>query len=122
MQLASWTVDYKATSKNGEITLDAGWQIGYKRQMEFYQWLLRGNGFTVSNTGYFVYANGDKSPDAFNDRLEFNTKIIPYEGDDSWVDPAIHAAHACLVGDEIPGSGADCTFCAFQQTVQGHLG
>ena len=26
-------VDYKATSKNGEVSMDAEWQIGYKRQM-----------------------------------------------------------------------------------------
>ena len=51
-------VDYKATSKNGEVSLDADWQISYKRQMEFYQWLLRKNGFKVSNDGYFVYCNG----------------------------------------------------------------
>src|SRR3990167_11231825 len=38
-------VDYKATSKEAEVTLDAEWQDGYKRQMEVYQWLLRQNGF-----------------------------------------------------------------------------
>jgi len=27
-------VDYKATSKNDEVNLDAEWQDGYKRQME----------------------------------------------------------------------------------------
>ncbi|NCU42517.1 MAG: hypothetical protein EOM19_07450, partial [Candidatus Moranbacteria bacterium] len=48
-------VDYKATSKNGEVSLDAEWHIGYKRQMEIYQWLFRKNGFRVSDTGYFVY-------------------------------------------------------------------
>ena len=42
-------VDYKATSKDGEESLDADWQIGYKRQMEIYQWLLRKNGFKVSD-------------------------------------------------------------------------
>ncbi len=52
-------VDYKATSKKGEVSLDAPWQITYKRQLEVYQWLLRGNGFKVSDTGYFVYCNGD---------------------------------------------------------------
>src|SRR3989344_884637 len=51
-------VDYKATSKDGEVSLDAAWQIGYKRQMEIYQWLFRQNGYRVSNTGYFVYCNG----------------------------------------------------------------
>ncbi|MCK4805914.1 MAG: PD-(D/E)XK nuclease family protein, partial [Candidatus Pacebacteria bacterium] len=51
-------VDYKATSKNGEVSLDADWQISYKRQMEIYQWLFRKNGFKVSDTSYFVYCNG----------------------------------------------------------------
>ena len=53
-------VDYKATSKNSEVSIDADWQISYKRQMEFYQWLFRHNGFQVSDTGYFVYCNGDR--------------------------------------------------------------
>src|SRR3989344_4751052 len=36
-------LDHKATSKNSEVTLDAEWQDGYKRQMEIYQWLFRHN-------------------------------------------------------------------------------
>src|SRR5687768_18339188 len=62
-------VDYKATSKDGEVTLDADWQIGYKRQMEIYQWLFRKSGFRVSNTGYFVYCNGNTDKEAFDGRL-----------------------------------------------------
>ena len=53
-------VDYKATSKDDEVNLDAEWQDGYKRQMEIYRWLFINNGFKVSDTGYFVYANGKK--------------------------------------------------------------
>jgi hypothetical protein len=34
-------VDYKSTAKGTEVTLDADWQIGYKRQMEICQWLFR---------------------------------------------------------------------------------
>jgi len=34
-------VDYKATAKGGEVSLDAEWQKGYKRQMEVYQWLFK---------------------------------------------------------------------------------
>ena len=37
-------VDYKSTSKDTEVNLDAEWQDGYKRQMEVYQWLLRQKG------------------------------------------------------------------------------
>ena len=52
-------VDTKATAKEGDITaLDKAWHDGTKRQMEMYLWLFRQNGFPVSDTGYFVYANG----------------------------------------------------------------
>ena len=51
-------VDYKSTAKNGEVSLNADWQISYKRQMEIYQWLLRQNGLDVDPTGWFVYCNG----------------------------------------------------------------
>ncbi len=35
-------VDLKATSKGGEVTLDANWQGGYRRRVEFSQWLPLG--------------------------------------------------------------------------------
>ena len=72
-------VDYKSTSKDGEVNIDAEWQGAYKRQMEFYQWLLRKNGFKVSDTGYFVYCNGRRDREAFDGKLEFDIKIIPSE-------------------------------------------
>lgn len=115
-------VDYKATAKADEVTLDADWQIGYKRQMEFYQWLLRHNGFDVSPTGYFVYCNGDASRDAFDSKLHFDIKIIPYDGDDSWVEPAIHAAHATLNRGTLPESSSDCDFCAYRHATREHEG
>jgi len=106
-------VDYKATSKDGEVSLDADWQIGYKRQMEIYQWLFRRNGFDVSRTGYFVYCNGRTDGPAFDARLEFDIKLIPYEGDDAWVEGAVHDAQAALGRDEIPTAGANCDYCAY---------
>jgi PD-(D/E)XK nuclease superfamily len=107
-------VDYKATSKDGEVSLDAEWQIGYKRQMEIYQWLFRQNGFEVSPTGYFVYCNGSTDREAFDARLEFEIKLIPYDGDDSWVPQALMGAKECLMSDTIPASGSDCDFCKYR--------
>lgn len=110
-------VDYKATSKKEEVNLDADWQIGYKRQMEIYQWLFRRNGFNVSTTGYFVYCNGVTDREAFDGKLEFDVKLLPYVGDDSWVEGAILAAIKCLASDELPSSGSDCDFCRYRQAV-----
>ncbi len=109
-------VDYKATSKDGEVTLDAEWQNDYKRQMEIYQWLFRQNGFKVSATGYFVYANGKRDRAAFDGKLEFDVTIIAYKGDDGWVDGVLRAARRCLDGD-IPAPGKNCDYCAYRQAA-----
>ncbi len=110
-------VDYKATSKEEEVNLDADWQIGYKRQMEIYQWLFRRNAFRVSNTGYFVYCNGDSDREAFDGKLEFDVKVIPYEGNDDWVEPTIINIHECLRGDQVPDAGPDCDYCLYIKSV-----
>lgn len=110
-------VDYKATAKDAEVTLDAEWQIAYKRQMEFYQWLLRMNGFRVSDTGYFVYANGDRSAPAFDGKLEFKVKLIPYVGNDSWVEDALIGAKNCLELEKIPKYTKSCEFCQYQEKL-----
>lgn len=111
-------VDYKATSKEEEVTLDADWQIGYKRQMEIYQWLFRKNGFKVSDTGYFVYCNGNADKEAFDGKLEFDIKIIPYKGDTSWVEKTIQDAIDCLKSDSLPEPGEDCDYCKYRKAVK----
>ena len=115
-------VDYKATSKNEKIeALDKAWQDGYKRQMEIYQWLLRKNGFKVSDTGYFVYCNGITDKKAFDAKLEFEITLIAYKGDDSWVDNVVLEAHKCLNGNEIPESGDNCDYCEYISAVNSEM-
>ncbi len=111
-------VDYKATSKNGEVSIDADWQIAYKRQMEIYQWLLRKNGFKVSKTGYFVYCNGRTDRRAFDKKIEFDIKIIPYKGDDSWIEKALLDIKECLMSNQIPNPEQDCDYCKYRQAVK----
>lgn len=111
-------VDYKSTSKEEEVTLDADWQISYKRQMEIYQWLFRRNNFKVSSTGYFVYCNGDTGKETFDAKLEFDIKIIPYEGNDSWIEPKIFELHKCLTESAIPEPGPDCDFCLYNKALK----
>ncbi|MDZ7799111.1 MAG: PD-(D/E)XK nuclease family protein [Patescibacteria group bacterium] len=107
-------VDYKATAKKDEITeLNKDWHDSYKRQMEVYQWLLRKNGYKVSNTGYFVYCNGIADKKAFDKKLEFRVNLIPYQGSDKWVDKTIKNIYQCLNSDNIPAADPDCDYCAY---------
>jgi len=108
-------VDYKSTSKEGKVGIDAEWQNSYKRQMEIYQWLLRKNGFKVSNTGYFVYCNGKKDKEAFDGKLEFDIDLIPYKGDDSWVEGHISKLKKLLNSEKIPPYTETCDYCKYQK-------
>jgi len=115
-----FVVDYKATSTSKPITLDGEYGESYKRQIEIYQWLLRRNGFSVSDTGYFVYVNATKDRDRFSGRLEFKEEIIPYVGSDAWVEPAIIAAHRCLNNNSVrmlPESSPSCAHCKYIEAL-----
>lgn len=110
-------VDYKATAKDREVNIDSDWQMSYKRQLEIYQWLLRGNGFTVSDTGYFVYTNVNVGAEGFGNALSFTTKLIPYTGKTDWLNQTLLDMKACLEGD-MPAVGAaamggECDFCLY---------
>ncbi|MEX0652312.1 MAG: PD-(D/E)XK nuclease family protein [Candidatus Paceibacterota bacterium] len=110
-------VDYKATSKDGEVNLDAEWQNGYKRQMEVYQWLFRQNGFTVSDTGYFVYVNGKTDVDTFDGKLEFDIKVLSYTGEGSWIEPILSDIKECLLSERIPAAGKECDYCPYREVA-----
>jgi len=112
-----YIVDYKATSTSKEISLEDEYKQGYKKQMEIYQWLFRQMGFKVSKTGYFLFANAGKNRPEFDGKLEFETSIIPYEADDSWVESTIVDIKKCLDSDEIPASGEECEYCAYRKLI-----
>lgn len=115
-------VDYKSTSTTKKIDLNDGtpWKDGYKRQMEIYQWLLRQNGFKVSNTGYFVYVNADTDQNAFDGKLVFEEEIIAHKGKDDWIEKAIIDAHTCLRKKKVPKCSKECEWCQYRLAAYAH--
>ncbi len=124
-------VDYKAkaskddpstflkpkTKKNGDIVKTERYKISYKKQLEIYQWLFRKNGFKVSNTAYYIFANAQKDKEAFNDKLDFQKHLIAYEGNDNWVEPTLLAIYECLSKDNLPESSEECDYCAYRKKI-----
>ncbi len=114
-------VDYKATAKAKPVTQlgpVGGWQDMYRRQMEVYQWLLRANGFAVSDTGYFVYATGTQDRAGFNDVVDFETHVFPHHGNSDWVEKTLHDMKSCMESDVMPpvgtaAMGGECEHCAY---------
>jgi hypothetical protein len=112
-------VDYKSTSKPGTITTldDSSWNEQYRRQMGVYQWLLRNNGFTVSSTGYFVYANATTDKKAFDGQLEFEVTIVPSEGSADWIDDILPEIKNTLDSDRLPATGKACEYCPYREAA-----
>jgi len=117
-------VDYKATAKDKPVTKlgpKGGWQDMYRRQMEIYQWLLKQNGFEVSDTGYFVYATGTQDRDGFNDKVDFETHVFPHHGNSDWVEQVLLDLKACLESEKMPpvgtaAMGGECEHCAYARS------
>ncbi len=112
-------VDYKATATTKAISLEDEYKQGYKKQAEFYQWLLRKKGFKVSDIAYFVFCNGLKDKEAFDGKLEFDLSILAYQGDDAWVEPTILEIKKLLNSKKVPSPSDTCEYCAFTERVSG---
>ena len=108
-------IDYKSTCKDTEVSIDAKWQISYKRQVEIYQWLFRKNNFNVSDIAYFVYANADKNRDKFENVLKFDTKIIPYLGSTNKIEKILFEIKELLDTEYIPEKNKYCNYCQYRE-------
>lgn len=118
-----YVVDYKATAKDKTLNdLDpvGGWHDSYRRQMEVYQWLLRQNGFKVSDTGYFVYANARGQEVEFGGVVNFEVNVFSYKGDEKWIEPTLADIKKTLEGDMPPVGdgplGKGCESCAYARS------
>ena len=110
-------VDYKSTCVPGKPDLDKSWHDQYRRQIEVYQWLFRENGFDVSETGYFVFANAKDDAATFDGALNFDLSLVPHEGDTSWIDSTLSDIRTLLSSDTIPSYGKWCNLCPYRDAA-----
>jgi hypothetical protein len=115
-------VDYKSTARYAPVKElgTESYHDSYRRQLDFYAWLLNGNGLITSETGYLFYVTGRKGAAGFMGRLEFDPTLIEHKIDTSWIEPFLKEANSVLAGP--PPSGAeDCNWCQYRATVSSIL-
>lgn len=71
-----------------------------------------------------MYANGNSDKEAFDAKLEFDIALIPYKGNDAWVEPTLVRMKEVLSSDEIPEygigtafGGKDCEYCTYRDSA-----
>lgn len=118
-------VDYKSTSIKTEgrgIDMNDRWKGAYKRQMDIYIWILKQEGFDVSDIGYFLYCDGDRFTDEpfLNEkdaRMIFKMHLFPYESDQRWVESALKGIYSLLRQDDCPEHKEGCEHGDFLESV-----
>ena len=118
-------VDYKSTSQKTEgreISLDDKWKGAYKRQMDLYVWVLRQKGFEVSDTGYFLYCDGDRFTDQVflredDAQMRFKMSLLPYEVVTNWIEPALFKIKELLGEGFPPEHSPQCEYGEFIRQI-----
>ena len=115
-------LDYKAQAKDQDVETESYLSnihhIGYKRQLDFYAYLLTKNGYEVDDTGYFYVCNAYRCDQVdFDGRLSFYQTLVPYELDMSWIDVKLDEMVDCLNRDSIPEETESCENCAFNREL-----
>ena len=109
--------DIKATSKNefdwSETFNKYDYPKAYKRQLEMYQWLLKKNGFKVSQDAFIIYFNGRKNEKFFKNTLSFDSHVIKLKCSTDWVEQAIIDTVQLLKSKTFPKPSPTCEQCTY---------
>jgi hypothetical protein len=114
-------VDYKSTSQKSagkEITLDDWWKASYKRQMDFYIWVMNRLGLDTSSVGYFLYCDGDRfTEEKFlhqgHATMQFKVTLLAYQSDLSWIEPTLMNIKKLLDAKNCPDHLEKCEYGKF---------
>ena len=81
--------------------------------MNFYAYLLKGMGFDVHPTSYFLVCNAKRDDDGFHKTMNFDEYLIPYNWDMSWIEEEVDEMVALMNQHQIPQPHESCKNCAY---------
>lgn len=118
-------VEYKSTYRSDDPELEGATMESYMRQVEFYQFLLRKNGFQVSDRAFVLFVNADPHADlekeVFDSSGEFYhmphrpPALRSFIGNGEWIPHALEEISKLLKQDEFPPHSSNCDHARFLQ-------
>ena len=90
--------------------------------MDLYVWVLRQKGFEVSDTGYFLYCDGDRFTDQVflredDAQMRFKMSLLPYEVVTNWIEPALFKIKELLGEGFPPEHSPECEYGEFIRQI-----
>ena len=113
----TYQVSSKSQQKNEEVSqetyFNGPYKEGYKRQLDFYAYLLKGMGYKVSSDAYFYICNAKEVDEGFHGKMLFDEVLIHYEVKTEYLEDDIQKMIDVMNTDNIPESHLSCENCAY---------
>ena len=109
--------DYKSQQSNYGVSqstyFNSPYKDGYKKQLDFYAYLLKEMGFKVSNDSYLYICNAINENKGFNGKMIFDEVLVHYKVNTSYIDSKIQSMIDVLNTPKPPQSNESCENCAY---------
>jgi hypothetical protein len=53
--------------------------------------------------------------------VRIKSSLLPYEGNDSWVEDILFDIKTCLMNDQLPELSGSCDYCSYWDAVKKHV-
>ena len=115
-------LDYKATSNKNDpdyVNSSQEYHKSYKRQLDFYAYLLKLNNYKIFKTGYWLICNAtDENQKTFEGKLSFKITLLSYDLKTDYIEDILVELERCLKLEKPPSSGKYCSNCIWQNQVR----
>lgn len=109
--------DYKSQHKKDGVSqetyFDDPYKDGYKRQLDYYAYLLNGMGYKVSSDAYLYICNAKEIDEGFHGKMLFDEVLIHYKIKTDYLETEIQKMIDAMNSENIPNSHESCENCAY---------
>lgn len=118
-------VDYKSQQSDYEVTQDNYFNKkhtdSYKRQLDFYAYLLKGEGYKVSSDAYLYIMNAKQNPEGFQGKLIFDEILIHHKSRTDHIEISVEKMINTMNSDQVPEPNKSCENCAYAKQFSNYL-
>ena len=109
--------DYKSQHKKDGVSqetyFDDPYKDSYKRQLDYYAYLLNGMGYKVSSDAYLYICNAKEIDEGFHGKMLFDEVLIHYKIKTDYLETKIQKMINTMNAENIPNSHESCENCAY---------
>ena len=111
--IADYKSQHKKDGVSQETYFDDPYKDSYKRQLDYYAYLLNGMGYKVSSDAYLYICNAKEIDEGFHGKMLFDEVLIHYKIKTDYLETEIQRMIDTMNSEKIPNSHESCENCAY---------